>query len=114
MGWTWDEMQDTLRLESAIENLGNEVPTVVIAGASLAHSEGPAYTKYYANQTVGVGTVEQARRTTEAIIDLGADQVNLLLSSGPSLDETLEERSPVLTPEMLAAMDILVDDQYLE
>jgi imidazolonepropionase-like amidohydrolase len=97
-------MQNIPEVKIALEEYGNTVPTVVIAGASLAHSEGPAYTKYYPDQTVGVGTVEEARQVTEELIELGADQVNFLMSSGPSLNESLEERSPVLSLEMLTAI----------
>jgi imidazolonepropionase-like amidohydrolase len=103
-GWSWEEMQNTPGLKTALEELGNSIPTMVVAGASLAHSEGPAYKKYYPDQTVGVGTVEEARQKTEEIIELGAHQVNFLMSSGPSLNETLEERSPVLSLEMLTAI----------
>lgn len=100
-GWTWEEMQHTPELKAALQAYGNTVPTVLIAGASLAHSEGPAVTKYYPDQTVGVGSVEEARQTTEDIIELGADQVNFLMSSGPSLNDPPEERVPLLTLEML-------------
>lgn len=103
-GWTWDEMQKTPELKKALEKYGNTIPTVFVAGATLTHSEGPAYTKYYPDQTVGVGTAEEARQKTEEIIKLGADQVSFLMSSGPSLNESLEERSPVLTLEMLTAI----------
>jgi len=103
-GWTWEEMQATPELKKALEAYGNTIPTVVVAGSSLAHSDGPAYKKYYPDQTVGVGTVEEARQRTGEIIQLGVDQVNFLMSSGPSLRESLEERSPVLTLEMLTAI----------
>jgi imidazolonepropionase-like amidohydrolase len=103
-GWTWEEMQAAPELKKALETYGNTIPTVVVAGVTLAHSEGPAYKKYYPDQTVGVETVEEARQKTGEIIDLGADQVNFLMSSGPSLNESLEERSPVLTLEMLTAI----------
>jgi imidazolonepropionase-like amidohydrolase len=103
-GWTWEEMQATSELRKALEVCGNTIPTMVIAGASLAHSEGPAFTKHYPDQTVGVGTVEEARQRTEEIIELGADQVNFLMSSGPSLSESPEEREPLLTLEMLKAV----------
>lgn len=103
-GWTWEEMQKTPELRTALEAYGNTIPTVVIAGASLAHSEGPAFTKYYPDQTVGVGTVEEARQRTRELIKLGADQVNFLMSSGPSLGESPEEREPVLTLEMMNAI----------
>jgi len=103
-GWPWEEMQATPELKKALEAYGNTIPTVVVSGSSLAHSEGPAFKKYYPDQTVGVGTVEEARQKTGEIIDLGADQVNFLMSSGPSLNESLEERSPVLSLEMLTAI----------
>jgi imidazolonepropionase-like amidohydrolase len=103
-GWTWEEMQETPELRRALEAYGNTIPTVVLAGASLAHSEGPAFTKYYPDQTAGVGTVEEARQTTGEFIQLGADQVNFVMSSGPSLNESPEERTPVLTLEMLTAI----------
>ena len=103
-GWTWEEMQETPQLKMALEAYGNTIPTVVIAGASLAHSEGPAFTKHYPDQTVGVGTVEEARQKTEELIEIGADQVNFLMSSGPSLSESPEEREPLLTLEMLKAV----------
>ena len=103
-GWTWEEMQETPQLKMALEAHGNSIPTVVISGASLAHSEGPAFTKYYPDQTTGVGTVEEARQKTEELINLGADQINFLMSSGPSLNESPEERQPLLTLEMLTAI----------
>jgi len=100
-GWAWEEMQETPELIKALEEKGNAIPTVIIAGASLAHNQGPAYKKYYPDQTVGVGTVEEARQKTVEIIELGADQVNFLMSSGPSLGDPPEEREPLLTPGML-------------
>lgn len=48
--------------------------------------------------------MEEAQQVTEELIELGADQVNFLMSSGPSLNESLEERSPVLSLEMLTAI----------
>jgi len=103
-GWTWEEMQETPALKEALNKYGNTIPTVVISGASLAHSEGPAYKIYYPSQTVGVGTVEEARQITEEIIELGADPVNFLMSSGPSLGDPPEERVPLLSFEMLTAI----------
>lgn len=103
-GWTWEEMQETPQLKMALEAHGNSIPTVLISGVSLAHSEGPAFTKYYPDQSVGVGTVEEARQKTEDLINLGADQINFLMSSGPSLNDSPEERQPLLTLEMLTAI----------
>lgn len=45
MGWTWEEMQGIPELKKALDEYGNTIPSVFIAGASLAHSEGPAYKK---------------------------------------------------------------------
>jgi len=103
-GWNWDSMQSIVELRAALETHGNTIPTVLIGGTGLAHSESSAYTKYYPDQIVGVGTVEEARQKTEKIIELGADQVNFLMSSGPSLKESPDERAPVLTIEMLTTI----------
>jgi len=103
-GWQWEKMQTISELRAALEAHGNTIPSVIIVGTGLAHSEGSGYTKYYSDQLVGVGTVEEARQVTGEIIELGVDQVSFLMSSGPSLNEAPEERLPVLTLEQLMAI----------
>jgi len=103
-GWNWDDMQDIAEYRTALNSHGNTIPSVVIVGTGLAHSESSGYTKYYADQLVGVGTADEARQKTEEIIQLGADQVSLAMSTGPSLNEAPEERAPVLTLEQVQAI----------
>lgn len=99
-----EDMQTLPELRQALAEYGNSIPTVVIAGASIAHGEGPAHQLFYADQTVGVVSVEEARERTLEFIELGADQVNFLMSSGPSLSQPPEDRTPLLSLEMLTAM----------
>ena len=77
------------------------IPSVIIVGTGLAHSESSGYTKYYHDQLVGVGTVEEARQMTDELIELGIHQVSFAMSTGPSLNESPEERLPVLTSDQL-------------
>jgi len=103
-GWEWERMNTIPELRAALETHGNTIPSVLIVGTSLAHSEGSGYTKYYQDQLVGVGTVEEAGQMTEELIELGAHQVSFLMSTGPSLNEAPEERLPVLTSDQLMAI----------
>ncbi len=110
-GWSWEEMQELPELSKALEEFGKTIPTIVYSGSSVTHVDGPAYTLFYKDQTVGVGTVEESVQITQAIIDLGADQVNIMMSSGPSLSALPEDREPLLTLEMLTQIVETAHDQ---
>jgi imidazolonepropionase-like amidohydrolase len=107
-------MQDINGLRSALESLGNTAPTLVIAGTSLAHSEGSAANQYSDN-IIGAASADEARQWTGDLIDLGADQINLVLSitqeaqllSISSLEAQAEMRNelpPVLSSAQLEAI----------
>ncbi len=103
-GWEWEKMQNIELLRAALAKQGNSIPTVVIAGSSLAHSDGQGADNY-AHQVVGVATVDEARQVTERLIELGADQINLLQSvSKPPAVEDRDNLPPRLTPEQLVAI----------
>ena len=103
-GWVWEEMQTIPELRAALETHGNTIPSVIIVGTAMAHSESSGYTKYYRDQLVGVGTVEEAQQVTRELIELGVHQVSFTMSTGPSLNEAPEERLPVLTSDQLMAI----------
>lgn len=113
-GWSWEKMQEAPELMKALEVYGNTIPDIVMSGPSMAHSEGPAVTRHYRMETVGVGSVEEARQIASALIDLGAQQINLLMSSGPSLREAPEDRLPLLTHEMIAAIVETAEENGVE
>ena len=102
---------NSISLRTALESHGNTVPSILISRTSLAHVESSAYTIYYSHDTVGVGTVEEARQITDKIIELGADQVNFVMTVGPAMFDPLEARKSVLTLEQLNAIVETAHDQ---
>jgi imidazolonepropionase-like amidohydrolase len=104
-GWDWEKQQNIDSMRAALENLGNTAPTIIIAGTSLTHGEGAAYTLYYPDQLVGVVTPEETRQTTERLLELGVDQISLVmtLTKDPRADAP-DPSDLTLTPEQLEAI----------
>lgn len=101
-GWKWQEQQNLPVLRETLKAMGNTIPTIVISGTSLAHGEGAGFTKYYADQTIGASTVEEAVEHTEHLIELGVDQINLLMAVGPEIQ--FGRTMSILSSEQLRAI----------
>lgn len=98
--WDWEKHQDIAGLRAMLAAHGNTVPTVVIAGTPIGHRDGSVAHRY-PRQVIGVVTVEEARQATERVIELGVDQVSLVMSIPLESDGSKDGLFPALSAEQL-------------
>jgi imidazolonepropionase-like amidohydrolase len=103
-GWERGDAQDVALLRAALVAHGNTVLAVVLVGPMLAHQDGSAADTYQ-DQTAGAATVNEARTTTERLIEAGFDQVGLVQSiTQEARLGSHEGLPPVLSADQLQAI----------
>ena len=80
VSWDWEKQQGIAEFRAALEKQGSSIPTFVISGTPLTHKNGAAIKVYYSNSMVGVESLEDTIQTTEQMVELGVDQISLVMT----------------------------------
>ena len=122
IGWDLNERPDLTPLREALAAQGNQVPTVIFAGA-ITHAEGNVF-EIYPEDSVGVTSVEEAEQATQAIIESGAEQIILLQAINPDfrapntgdlkISLTPEQQTAIVAIAHEAGLQVLAQTSYPE